>query len=342
MYRGKTVGVVLPAYNEADHIAAVIESLPEYVDRVYAIDDCSTDSTFDVISSYATEGEHADAAVEQVADEAGQRRVLPDGHGSTHPEVIPVQHSVNQGAGATLKTGYLLAARDGMDTTVTIDADGQMDPDQMDNLLDPLVEGRAGFSKGNRLAGTDTAGGMPPFRLLGNWLLTMMMKPASGYWGLRDPQNGYTAISKEALDAIDIEAIPDNHDYPNDQLTRLSAAGVTVADVPMPAIYGDEESTIEFSDFVRQTSSTILAAFLWRLHKLVRSGQSHLPALYFAGVVGVLTGLVVAAGAALSGLLPEQLTYSWWGSATLFGAGGLSLGLALGADRRNDAGVVRE
>ncbi|MDS0282642.1 glycosyltransferase family 2 protein [Haloarcula onubensis] len=342
MYRGKTVGVVLPAYNEAAHIAGVIESLPAYVDRVYAIDDCSTDETFDVISAYAAESDQPVVTVDGTTGEASQRRVRSDGHGGAATQIIPVQHTVNRGAGATLKTGYMLSARDGMDATVTIDADGQMDPDQMSRLLDPLVEGRAGFAKGNRLADASTASGMPPFRLLGNGLLTLLMKPASGYWGLRDPQNGYTAISLDALESIDIEAIPDDHDYPNDQLTRLSAAGVTVADVPMPAIYGEEESTIQFTDFVRQTSATILAAFLWRLHRLVRGGQSHLPALYTAGVVGVLAGVVLAGLVALAGLLPGRLADSWSGAATLLGAGGLALGFALRSDWRNDAGVVRE
>ena len=342
MYRGQTVGVVLPAYNEADHVGAVIESLPAFVDRVYAIDDCSTDDTFDVISSYAAESERPAAAAVEPEGDSAKQRLLPDGHGSAHTQVIPVQHRENQGAGGTLKTGYLLAARDGMETTVTIDADGQMDPDRMASLLDPLVEGRAGFSKGNRLANTETASAMPPLRLLGNWLLTMLMKPASGYWKLRDPQNGYTAISLDALEAVDIEAIPDDHDYPNDLLTRLSAAGVTVADVPMPAIYGDEESTIRFSRFVRQTSATILAAFLWRLEAVNRQGRVHLPLLYVTGVVGLAVGLLSAVGTAMSGLLPEPFSYGWAESATLFGAGGFSLGVAMGVDRQDDGEVVRE
>jgi glycosyltransferase involved in cell wall biosynthesis len=341
MYRGQTVGVVLPAYNEADHIGAVIESLPAFVDRVYAIDDCSTDDTFDVISSYATETDHSGGAVEP-ADDSTRQRILPDGHGRTYPPVIPVQHRENQGAGGTLKTGYLLSTRDGMDNTVTIDADGQMDPDRMASLLDPLVEGRAGFSKGNRLADPTTANGMPRLRLLGNWLLTLLMKPASGYWKLRDPQNGYTAISLDALEAVDITAIPDDHDYPNDLLTRLNTAGVTVADVPMPAIYGDEESTIQFSEFVRQTSGTILTAFYWRLKTVSGHGGRHLPLFYAAGVVGLAVGLLSALGTALSGLLPESLSYTLSESAAFLGLGGLSLGLAMAADRQADAEVIRE
>ncbi|QIO24580.1 glycosyltransferase family 2 protein [Haloarcula sp. JP-L23] len=342
MYRGQTVGVVLPAYNEAEHIGSVIESLPAFVDRVYAIDDCSTDETWDVIREYATVSEQSNQRVAAVSEAATEEVMVPDGHGGEFPEVVPVQHTVNQGAGGTLKTGYLLAARDEMDATVTIDADGQMDPDQMDRLLDPLVEGRAGFSKGNRLADSDAAGGMPPFRLLGNWLLTLMMKPASGYWRLRDPQNGYTAISKEALESVDIEAIPDDHDYPNDLLARLNAAGVRVADVPMEAIYGDEESTIEFSAFVKRTSTTILQAFLWRLRKESSQRRPHLAALYSVGTLGVIAGLLAVVSGVLSELLPDALAVSWPKSLVTLLGGVLALALAFGTERQSDAEVVRE
>lgn len=342
MYRGQTVGVVLPAYNEAEHVGSVIESLPTYVDRVYAIDDCSSDETWDVIREYATTSDQTTQQVAAANADATEEVMLPDGHGGEVPDVVPVQHTVNQGAGGTLKTGYLLAARDGMDATVTIDADGQMDPDEMDRLLDPIVEGRAGFSKGNRLADSDAAGGMPPFRLLGNWLLTLMMKPASGYWRLRDPQNGYTAISKEALDAVEIEAIPDDHDYPNDLLARLNAAGVRVADVPMAAIYGDEESTIEFSEFVKRTSTTILSAFLWRLGNESKQGRAHLSALYSVGAMGVVVGLFAAVSSALSSLLPDTLSVSWPKSVLAILGGVVALTLAVGTERQTDAEVIRE
>ncbi|WP_225336121.1 glycosyltransferase family 2 protein [Halomicrobium urmianum] len=342
MYRGQTVGVVLPAYNEADHVGSVIESLPGFVDRVYAIDDCSTDETWDVICDYATVGDRAVGDAESPDEQAAEEVLVPDGHGGALPEVVPVQHGTNQGAGGTLKTGYLLAARDGMDATVTIDADGQMDPTQMDRLLDPIVEGRAGFSKGNRLADADTSDGMPPFRLLGNWLLTLLMKPASGYWRLRDPQNGYTAISREALDAVDITAIPDDHDYPNDLLARLNAADVSVADVSIPAIYGEEESTIRFSEFVRRTSVTILRAFAWRLRAAADRGRPHLPVFYVAGVVGVIVGLFSTASTLLSGVLPGSLSISWPESALPLAAGLAVLGLALGADEASDGEVISE
>lgn len=343
MYRGDTVGVILPAYNEAEHVGPVIESLPSYVDRVYAIDDCSTDETWQIIQKYATEIEEVQTTVPGTGGGPDQQVVLPDGYGRDIPAVIPVQHSQNRGAGGTLKTGYELVHRDGMDIAVTIDADGQMDPSQMDRLLDPIVEGKADFSKGNRLADAEVASEMPRFRLLGNWLLTMLMKPASGYWRLRDPQNGYTAISHDALSSIDIAAIPSNHDYPNDLITRLHAAGFRIADVRMEAIYGAEESTIQFSEFVRETSRTMADSFFWRLKTAAKRGRPHLPGLYAVGLVTLVVGTLATVVQSLS---------NWGAGSTALGsgipatvlplfAGALALLAAIGVDEHGDAEVIQ-
>lgn len=268
MYRDHAVGVVLPAYNEVEHVGTVIDRLPAFVDRVYAVDDCSTDGTWEVVCDHAT----CEPAAETEQSESSKARPTPmaDGGAVGTTAVVPIRHDENEGAGGALKTGYRHALLDGMDVTVTIDADDQMDPDQMDRLLDPIVEGEAGFTKGNRLVDGPLGTEMPPTRYVGNWLLTLLTKVASGYWGLRDPQNGYTAISYEALASVDLDAVPDDHDYPNDLLARLNVAGVRVQDVAMPARYGDEESTIDVRTFIPRTSATLLEVFLWRL------GQTYL------------------------------------------------------------------
>ncbi len=262
MYRDHAVGVVVPAYDEAEHVGRVIDRIPAFVDRVYAVDDCSTDDTWEVILSRAADDGDAEP---ESAGASEPPTPVPDGGRGAGPTVVPIRHDENMGAGGALKTGYRRALRDGMDVTVTLDADDQMDPGLMDRLLDPIVEGAAGFTKGNRLADGTTGAEMPTVRYVGNWVLTLLTKVASGYWGIRDPQNGYTAISHDALAAIDLDAVPDDHDYPNDLLARLNVAGVRVVDVPMPARYGDEESTIDFWSFVPRTSATLCRVFLWRL-----------------------------------------------------------------------------
>ncbi len=290
MYRGHTIGVVVPAYNERAHVGEVLSTMPAFVDRVYAVDDCSSDGTWEIIQSYATADADADETDPTAVVDDRPTPSIADGGVPAGPEVVPIRHAENVGAGGALRTGYVRAGEDGVDVVATMDADGQMDPDQLSWLLDPIVEGEADYTKGNRLADRNDRREMPPFRLFGNWLLTQLTKIASGYWGLQDPQNGYTAISHGALAAVDVESLPDDHDYPNDLLVRLNVADMRVADVSMPAVYHDEESTIRYRTFVPTTSLTLLRGFLRRLKAQTLSGGAR-PAMlcYVAGIAGVAT-----------------------------------------------------
>ena len=302
MYRDHTIGVIVPAYNEEAYVGEVLATIPSFVDRIYVVDDCSTDRTWEIVQEWAAvdSGDEPDGTTPKIGEATPMQPSIADGGISSAPRIVPIRHATNQGAGAALRTGYLRAREDGVDVTVTMDADGQMDPDQLPSLLDPIVEGEADYAKGNRLATTADRRAMPPFRLFGNWLLTQLTRVASGYWHLQDPQNGYTAITHEALSAIDVEDLPDDHDYPNDLLVRLHVAGMRVADVSMPAVYGDEESTIRYRTFVPRTSVTLLGGFFRRMLAETRNARSvPTPAWYglalLAGVATVASGVVTAA-----------------------------------------------
>jgi glycosyltransferase involved in cell wall biosynthesis len=311
MYREHTVGVIVPAYNEEAHIGPVLETIPSFVDRVYAVDDESMDGTWTIIQTYAALSERAadgDAEGELPADVAPRLRTsLPDGGQIEQTEVVPIRHEQNQGAGGALRTGYVRGREDEMDIVVTIDADGQMDPHQLSRLLDPIVDGEVDYTKGNRLADRESRREMPPFRLFGNWLLTQLTKIASGYWTLQDPQNGYTAISHEALSAVEIESLPDDHEYPNDLLVRLNIAGMRVADVAMPAKYADEESTIDYKEFIPVTSITLLRGFLRRMGTQVANDRRDPVALsYGVGLASLVATAALAVAAGTSALGDER------------------------------------
>jgi glycosyltransferase involved in cell wall biosynthesis len=276
MYRGHTVAVVLPAYNEAGHVGDVMTSLPGFVDRIYVVDDASTDGTWNEIRHHATELN---------AEADGDRRI------------IPIQHEVNRGAGGALKTGYLWALADEVDLTVTMDADGQMDPSYLPRLLDPLVDGRADYAKGNRLSDPDNRTPMPPVRLVGNVVLTLLTRVASGYWRISDPQNGYTAITHEALTAVSIESLYEYYGYCNDLLVRLNAEGMRVADVAIPANYGEEESHITISAYVPKVSLLLVRGFIWRIRaKYIDDGVHPVAAYYAAAVLASVTGVGLLTG----------------------------------------------
>lgn len=280
MYRGKTVAVVIPAYNEEGLVGDVIERMPNYVDRVYAVDDCSTDGTWEEICG----------SVERT--EESQLAAKADG-GQVPSRVVPIRHETNRGVGGAIKTGYERALTDGMDVMAVINGDGQMDPDILERFVDPIVEGQADYTKGNRLQTSELRSDMSSWRFTGNALLTFLTKISSGYWKVTDPQNGYTAISKEALETLDIDSLYDRYGFLNDILVALNAHGFRVADVPMKAVYGDEESGIRYSSFVPRLSSLLFRDFLWRLKVKYFVTDFHpLVLLYILGTVGSFSGIL--------------------------------------------------
>jgi len=289
MYKGKHIAVVIPAHNEEAFVADVIESVPSFVDRIYPVDDCSTDGTW-------TEIRRAAMRINEARELAREPRslVADGGHSQL---VVPIQHTTNMGVGAAIKTGYRRAASDGIDVVAVMNGDGQMDPAILDRILDPVVDGEAEYSKGNRLVTSGHWEGMTRWRLFGNVLLTYLTRIASGYWRMSDPQNGYTAVSVDALERIDLDELYDEYGFLNDVLIRLNAHNMRIADVEMRAVYGDEQSGIRYRRFVPRLSWLLLRNFLWRLRTKYTAWDRLIALPYLAGVFG---GLSVLASVAVS------------------------------------------
>jgi len=278
VYEGASLAVVVPAYNEAGFIGDVVETMPEYVDTVFVVDDHSADGTWEEIRpDGADRGPDAASLTED-----GQRVVTTDGSGEARTEhesfvtddVVGVRHRTNRGRGGAVKTGYKLAMLTGHDVVAVMDGDGQMDPDVLDGIVEPVATGAADYAKGNRLVDREHCRQMSRWRLFGNVLLTALTKVASGLWWMRDPQNGYTAISSEALAELEVTELYEDYGFLNDLLVRLNARGLRVVDVPTEAKYGDESSGIEYRSFVPKLSFLLCHRFLWRLWMtyVVRSG----------------------------------------------------------------------
>jgi glycosyltransferase involved in cell wall biosynthesis len=206
--REHLIAVVIPAFNEADKIAATIRSVPGFVDHVIVVDDGSSDAT---------------AAVARRMEGRGLEVLV-------HPE--------NRGVGAAIATGYARALALGAEAAAVMAGDGQMDPADLPALLAPVVEGRADYAKGNRLAWPGGWREIPLVRLGGSVVLSWLTRLASGYRRLSDSQCGYTVASRRALDAIGPERMFARYGYPNDLLIRLAAAGARVVDVPVRPVYG--------------------------------------------------------------------------------------------------------
>ncbi len=296
MYRGHTIGVVVPAYNEEGFVGDVIETMPECVDRVYVIDDASADGTWDEIQRFAgrVNEEHQLIASTEIA--------TTDGGTAFDQPVVPIQHDENRGVGGAIKTGYLRALEDDIDVTAVMGGDGQMDPEMLSRLLDPIVEGKADYAKGNRLLYKEYRHGMSTWRFFGNSILTLLTKIASGYWKMMDPQNGYTAISRHALKNVGIENLYEYYGYCNDLLVKLNAKGMRIADVAMPAQYGEEASSIRYPTYIRKVSGMLFRNFLWRLKARYLVLDFHPLALFY--LFGTIAGMLGAVGVGWS-------LYSW-------------------------------
>ena len=237
MYKHKSICVIIPAFNEQQFIAQVVRSIPDFVDRIVVVDDASHDSTV------------------LCARETRVRRL----------EVI--ECSTNQGVGGAVAVGYRRGLEMEEDILVKVDGDGQMPLDRLPDLLDAIIDEGYHYSKGNRFLESTTLKQMPKIRLLGNALLTFLTKLASGYWHVFDPQNGFTAISACRLKKINLDRIHKRFFFENDMLVQLSIHNSRVKDVPVPTIYGDEESGIRISSVLCVFPWLLLHRFLYRVHQ---------------------------------------------------------------------------
>jgi glycosyltransferase involved in cell wall biosynthesis len=235
MYKDFKIGTVVLAYNVGDRLEKTVRGVPGFVDRVYVVDDGSRDNTA--------------ASMEALADRG----------------VSLIRHERNMGPGAAMATGCRAAFNDGMDIVIKIDGDGQMSMEHMESLINPIVAGEADYTKGDRISTPGYQKGIPGFRLFGNRLLTVLSRISSGYWSVNDTQNGYVAISRGALEDIDIDTIYHYYGYLNDILVRLNARGYRIRDVAMPAKYDGEKSSIRLERYIFKVSLILLTRFVWRL-----------------------------------------------------------------------------
>lgn len=262
MYKGATIAAVVPAYCEEKMIAKVIETMPDYVDHIVIVDDCSPDDT--------------SGAVRRVGD----RRVSL------------IRHEANQGVGGAIITGHREAMRRGADVDVVMAGDAQMDPAYLPDLLDRVTDDGYGFAKANRFYASESFAGMPRHRVLGNVVLSFMTKFASGYWNLFDPQNGYTAVRTDVLRRVPLERVAKRYSFENDLLVHLNILQVSATDVPIPAVYGDEVSSIRLSTVVPELLHRLIAGFWTRIwYRYVLWSFSPIALLLLGGLCLVAFGV---------------------------------------------------
>jgi glycosyltransferase involved in cell wall biosynthesis len=273
VFKGCRVGVVVPAYNEERQIDCVIETMPQFVDRIFVVDDGSPDLTAERAKEWTEKPPH---------------------------RVELIRHQARRGVGAAIRSGYKAALESGMEVIAVMAGDGQMDPQDLRAIVEPVAEGKVSYSKGNRLTSGVAWEKTPHVRYLGNAFLSLLTKIASGYWHIADTQSGYTAISAEALRLIDVEHIYPSYGYPNDMLIRLNVHNLHVGDVHIAPRYGiGERSSMKVWKVVPTVSVLLLGGFFYRMFEKYVIRDFH-PLVFFYTLgalltaVGLLLGIVEA------------------------------------------------
>ena len=271
MYKDNKIALVIPALNEERLIGATLEAVPETIDRIYVIDDGSEDETAEIVRK----------------------------RGEIDPRVELLRHQENQGVGAAIITGYLQASADDYDISVVVGGDHQMPLEVVEDLLEPIVRGAADYTKGNRfLMPSVGLEGMPWTRFIGNAIISIMTKMASGYYKIYDVVDGYTAITKRAIDLIDWGKAWKGYGYPMDFLVRLNAMGLKVKDVPRRAIYleGERQSQIKGINYALKVAPMMVRDFFWRLFSKYLVRDFHpLFFFYFFGLLLLPLGVIYGA-----------------------------------------------
>jgi len=269
VFEEKRVAVVVPAHDEEALIGATLRGIPPLVDRIFVVDDGSSDRT------------------------AERAREVGD------PRVEVLSHERRSGVGAAILTGYRRALADGLDVVAVMNGDNQMDPADLPALVQPVARGELDYAKANRLFTGQAWQLIPKTRYLGNAILSMLTKIASGYWHVADSQSGYTVVSREMLERLDLDRVYTSYGFPNDMLVHLNVWNARVRDFPSRPIYGvGERSKMRYRHVVPRIAWLLLRGFFWRLwEKYVKRDFHPLVFFYVLGFIattaGVLLGLVV-------------------------------------------------
>lgn len=288
MYYGKTVAVVIPAYNEETQIRIVIETMPTFVDRIVIVNDCSTDRTEQIVKEYITTDKTNTCKIDYISRiiepgifnyaEVVAANILQEEDKYFHPHqiyndnsedhIVLINNQKNGKVGTAIGIGYKWCRDHGIDCTAVMAGDAQMDPDELESIISPVICEGIDYSKGNRLSHKSAKRLIPGKRRFGNSILSALTKIASGYWRISDTQTGYTAISLHALDMIELYNIYSTYGCPNDILIKLNIAKCTIREIPIKPVYNvGENSKMKIKKVIPSVSWLLIRGYFKRIFR---------------------------------------------------------------------------
>ena len=261
MIENKKIAIVIPSYKVKKFLKNVVLELPEFVDFIIVIDDKCPQKSYEVVENLE--------------------------------KVIIINHQNNQGVGGAVISGYKKAVEIGADIVVKVDGDGQMDTSYIYNLIKPVLDNKADYTKGNRFRDFKALKTMPKVRLFGNSALSFLIKMASGYWSIMDPTNGFTVINKESLEDLDLDNLSKRYFFESDMLINLNIENKVVKDVSIPAKYGDEESSLNIKKVLYKFPPKIMKGLLKRIFLKYFVYNFNMASIYIIfGIPMVLFGVI--------------------------------------------------
>ena len=231
------IAAVIPCYRVEREIQSVLHGLPKYIKHIIVVDDASPDSTSEIVAAVAKKDKR----------------------------ITLIRHESNLGVGGAMVTGFRKALELGAQVIVKVDGDGQMDTTHMPELIAPLIQGQADYTKGNRFRDFQSLQQMPLIRRFGNMGLGFLSKAATGYWNLFDPTNGFVAIRSEVLSQLPLKGIDKSYYFETSMLANLYLLGAVVKDVPMPARYRSEVSNMLIHRILFQFPPRLFRTFVKRI-----------------------------------------------------------------------------
>jgi len=235
MIENKTIAVVIPTYKVSKHIESVVNTLPDFIDNIIVVDDKCPEHSGNIVS------------------------------GLNNEKITLVFHTINQGVGGAVVSGYKKALSLNCDIIIKIDGDGQMDSSYIIKLIEPIVNNKADYTKGNRFTDFHALKQMPKVRLFGNSGLSFLVKASSGYWNMMDPTNGFTGISKDAINGLELDILSKRYFFESDMLINLNIENCVVKDIAIPAKYDDEESSLSVTKVLFEFPPKLLKGLAKRL-----------------------------------------------------------------------------
>jgi len=230
------IAVVIPCYKVKKHIKEVLKAIPKVIGKIYVVDDYCPEGSGQFIASF-----------------------------NKDPRVSIIYHSKNKGVGGAVISGYKQALADKQSIIVKLDGDGQMDPVFIPNLIKPILEEQADYTKGNRFFTLESLSSMPNIRKFGNACLSFINKISSGYWDIMDPTNGFTAIHQTALKLLPLNKLENRYFFESDMLFRLGTVRAVVKDIPMQSIYKNEDSNLQINQTIMSFPKLYCKSFFKRV-----------------------------------------------------------------------------